>query len=134
MTSEASTIAEYGTWPSTISAERVAAGATPMSSLMLGGADGGDIFWLAGRAAEAGRNTLLRPHGAATDELTPAPFNVRSRVHENGGGGERRIRSQKILAAAGVNCQCGRPCHRSRFHSNKGSTVRKFEQSRFTAI
>ncbi|SEO31938.1 Dipeptidyl aminopeptidase/acylaminoacyl peptidase [Duganella sp. CF517] len=86
MTSEAPTIAEYGTWPSTISAERVAAGATPMSSLMLGGADGGDIFWLAGRAAEAGRNTLLRHHGAATDELTPAPFNVRSRVHEYGGG------------------------------------------------
>lgn len=86
MTSETSTIAEYGTWPSTISAERVAAGATPMSSLMLGGADGGDIFWLAGRAAEAGRNTLLRHHGAVTDELTPAPFNVRSRVHEYGGG------------------------------------------------
>jgi len=86
MTSEASTIAEYGTWPSTISAERVAAGATPMSSLMLGGADGGDIFWLAGRAAEAGRNTLLRHHGGATDELTPAPFNVRSRAHEYGGG------------------------------------------------
>jgi dipeptidyl aminopeptidase/acylaminoacyl peptidase len=86
MTSEASTIAEYGTWPSTISAARVAAGATPMSSLMLGGADGGDIFWLAGRAAEAGRNTLLRHHGAVTDELTPAPFNVRSRVHEYGGG------------------------------------------------
>ncbi|USX20746.1 S9 family peptidase [Oxalobacteraceae bacterium OTU3REALA1] len=86
MTSEASTIAEYGTWPSTISAERVAAGATPMSSLMLGGADGGDIFWLAGRAAEAGRNTLLRHHGAVTEELTPAPFNVRSRVHEYGGG------------------------------------------------
>ncbi|HEX7988327.1 MAG TPA: S9 family peptidase [Duganella sp.] len=86
MTSPAQTIADYGTWPSTISAARVAAGATPLSSLMLGGADGGDIFWLAGRAAEAGRNTLLRHHGAATDELTPAPFNVRSRVHEYGGG------------------------------------------------
>ncbi|MEO5935049.1 MAG: S9 family peptidase, partial [Duganella sp.] len=86
MTSEAPTIADYGTWPSTISAARVAAGATPLSSLMLGGADGGDIFWLAGRAAEAGRNTLLRHHGASTDELTPAPFNVRSRVHEYGGG------------------------------------------------
>ena len=47
------TIAAYGTWPSTISAERVAAGATPMSGLMLGGADGNDIFWLACRAAEA---------------------------------------------------------------------------------
>jgi dipeptidyl aminopeptidase/acylaminoacyl peptidase len=80
------TIAPYGTWPSTISAARVAAGATPMSGLQAGGADGNDIFWLAGRAAEAGRNTLLRHHGAHTDELTPAPFNVRTRVHEYGGG------------------------------------------------
>jgi dipeptidyl aminopeptidase/acylaminoacyl peptidase len=80
------TIAPFGTWPSTISAARVAAGATPLSSLMLGGTDGCDIYWLAGRAAEAGRNTLLRHHGAVIEELTPAPFNVRSRVHEYGGG------------------------------------------------
>ena len=87
MTSQASaTIAPFGAWPSTISAARVAAGATPLSSLMLGGADGSDIFWLAGRAAEAGRNTLLRYHGVCTEELTAAPFNVRSRVHEYGGG------------------------------------------------
>jgi dipeptidyl aminopeptidase/acylaminoacyl peptidase len=80
------TIAPFGAWPSTISAARVAAGATPLSTLMLGGTDGCDIYWLAGRAAEAGRNTLLRHHGAAIEELTPAPFNVRSRVHEYGGG------------------------------------------------
>jgi dipeptidyl aminopeptidase/acylaminoacyl peptidase len=80
------TIAPYGAWPSTIGAARVAAGATPLSTLMLGGVDGCDIYWLAGRAAEAGRNTLLRFHGAATEELTPAPFNVRTRVHEYGGG------------------------------------------------
>ncbi|NVM77001.1 dipeptidyl aminopeptidase/acylaminoacyl peptidase [Duganella sp. SG902] len=86
MTSQPSIIAPYGAWTSTISAERVAAGAVPMSALMLGGADGGDIFWLAGRAAEAGRNTLLRYHGVTTQELTPAPFNVRARVHEYGGG------------------------------------------------
>jgi len=87
MTSQApATIAPFGAWPSTISAARVAAGATPLSSLMLGGADGSDIFWLAGRAAEAGRNTLLRYHGVCTEELTAAPFNVRSRVHEYGGG------------------------------------------------
>ena len=86
MTSQASAIAPYGTWTSTISAERVAAGAVPMSALMVGGTDGSDIFWLAGRAAEAGRNTLLRHHGVTTEELTAAPFNVRSRVHEYGGG------------------------------------------------
>jgi dipeptidyl aminopeptidase/acylaminoacyl peptidase len=61
----------------------VAAGATPLSSVAL---DGGDVYWLAGRASEGGRNTLLRRRGDAVQELTPAPFNVRTRVHEYGGG------------------------------------------------
>jgi dipeptidyl aminopeptidase/acylaminoacyl peptidase len=61
----------------------VAAGAAPLSQLAL---DGGDILWLAGRASEAGRNTLMRRQGGVVRELTPAPFNVRSRVHEYGGG------------------------------------------------
>lgn len=78
--------APYGAWPSSISAAQVAAGATPLTQLAVGGADGNDIYWLAGRAAEAGRNTLLRRHGARDEELTPAPFNVRTRVHEYGGG------------------------------------------------
>ncbi|MBB3117447.1 S9 family peptidase [Pseudoduganella violacea] len=78
--------APHGAWPSPISAATVAAGATPLSQLALGGADGRDIFWLAGRASEAGRTTLLRRHGARVDELTPLPLNVRSRVHEYGGG------------------------------------------------
>ncbi|MRV70994.1 prolyl oligopeptidase family serine peptidase [Duganella sp. FT92W] len=76
-------IAPYGAWPSPISAATVAAGATPLSQLALGNHD---IYWLAGRPAEGGRNTLLRRRGAETAELTPLPLNVRSRVHEYGGG------------------------------------------------
>ena len=76
----------YGAWPSPISAAIVAAGASPLTQLALGGADGGDVYWLAGRASEAGRNTLLRQRGARVDDVTPAPFNVRTRVHEYGGG------------------------------------------------
>ncbi|WP_338768376.1 S9 family peptidase [Massilia sp. METH4] len=75
--------ASFGTWPSPISAAMVAAGATPLSSLAIAGTD---VLWLAGRASEGGRNTLLRFHGERTDELTPLPLNVRSRVHEYGGG------------------------------------------------
>ncbi|WP_374582614.1 prolyl oligopeptidase family serine peptidase [Pseudoduganella sp.] len=76
--------APYGAWPSPISAGVVAAGATPLSSVML---DGADIYWLAGRAAEGGRTTLMRKRAAApAGELTPQPFNVRNRVHEYGGG------------------------------------------------
>lgn len=75
--------APCGTWTSPISAQLVAAGASPLSQLML---DGADVYWLAGRASEAGRTTLLRQRGDEVRELTPAPFNVRSRVHEYGGG------------------------------------------------
>jgi hypothetical protein len=59
--------------------------------------DGADLFWLAGRASEGGRNTLLRQRGAIIDELTPAPFNVRSRVHEYGGGAVWRRRYGSIF-------------------------------------
>ncbi|MET0858361.1 MAG: prolyl oligopeptidase family serine peptidase [Telluria sp.] len=72
-----------GAWPSPISAAVVAAGASPLSQVAL---DGADTYWLAGRASEGGRTTLLRQRGADVAELTPAPFNVRSRVHEYGGG------------------------------------------------
>lgn len=79
-------LAAYGLWPSPISAAVVAAGASPLTQLALGGPDGDDMFWLAGRASEGGRSTLMRRRGGATVELTPAPFNVRDRVHEYGGG------------------------------------------------
>ena len=47
----------------------------------------GDLYWLESRPAEQGRNVLLhRNAGGEVRELTPAPFNVRSRVHEYGGG------------------------------------------------
>jgi dipeptidyl aminopeptidase/acylaminoacyl peptidase len=75
--------APCGTWTSPITAAVVAAGASPLSQVLL---DGADVLWLAGRASEAGRNTLLRRRGGQERELTPAPFNVRTRVHEYGGG------------------------------------------------
>ncbi len=72
-----------GAWPSPISAAIVAAGAAPLSQVLQ---DGADTYWLAGRASEGGRTTLLRQRGADVVDMTPAPFNVRSRVHEYGGG------------------------------------------------
>ena len=75
--------APCGAWTSPITAAVVAAGSTPLSGVLL---DGADLFWLAGRASEGGRNTLLRQRGGQVEELTPAPFNVRTRVHEYGGG------------------------------------------------
>jgi dipeptidyl aminopeptidase/acylaminoacyl peptidase len=83
--------APYGAWPSPITAAVVAAGAAPLSQSAI---DDQDVIWVAGRASEGGRNTLLRLRKGEITELTPAhlvsdsgaPFNVRSRVHEYGGG------------------------------------------------
>ena len=76
-------LAVHGLWPSPIAAQVVAAGSLPLSQLAV---DGDDLYWLEGRPGEGGRTTLLRQRGAAVAELTPAPFNVRTRVHEYGGG------------------------------------------------
>jgi dipeptidyl aminopeptidase/acylaminoacyl peptidase len=50
--------------------------------------DGDDAWWVEGRPAEGGRNVLVRrrPDGNLAD-VTPAGFNVRTRVHEYGGAG-----------------------------------------------
>jgi dipeptidyl aminopeptidase/acylaminoacyl peptidase len=76
--------APCGSWPSPITPDRLAS-----ASLRLGacafGADG-SVYFTEGRPAEKGRGVLVRrrPDGALED-VTPAPHNVRSRVHEYGG-------------------------------------------------
>jgi dipeptidyl aminopeptidase/acylaminoacyl peptidase len=92
--------APFGIWPSPLSAAMVAAGATPLSALAIAGTD---IQWLAGRASEGGRSTLLRLYGERTDELTPGPLNVRSRVHEYGGGAHAVDGDTVFFSHAGDN-------------------------------
>ena len=49
--------------------------------------DGDDIYWLEGRPQEGGRYALVRWRpDRSTREVTPPEFNVRTRVHEYGGG------------------------------------------------
>ena len=50
--------------------------------------DGEDVYWVESRPHEAGRNVVVRrvPGSAAGRDVNPAPFNVRTRVHEYGGG------------------------------------------------
>ncbi len=73
----------YGTWPSPIDAGVVAAGAKGYAGLK---AVGEALFWLESRPVEGGRSTLIRHLDGHSHELTPKPFNPRSRVHEYGGG------------------------------------------------
>jgi dipeptidyl aminopeptidase/acylaminoacyl peptidase len=80
----APTIAPYGTWRSPITAARVAAGVRPLDAPRV---DGDRVRWLEGLPEEAGRVVVVERGGdGARCVLTPAPFNVRTRVHEYGGG------------------------------------------------
>lgn len=74
----------YGTWPSPVRIDDLVVDVVRLGQPLV---DGDDVYWLEGRPAEGGRNTLMC-HGAdgSTTELTPAPIDVRSRVHEYGGG------------------------------------------------
>jgi dipeptidyl aminopeptidase/acylaminoacyl peptidase len=76
----AKTVAPYGTWRSPFTAERIAQGAITLAQPAIAG---DDLYWLELRPSEKGRNVLVR-RGAG--DVTPAGFNVRTRVHEYGGG------------------------------------------------
>src|SRR5207237_4838832 len=77
-------VAPYGSWKSPITSDLIVAGTIGLSALSL---DGDDIYWIESRPKEGGRNVIVRrtPDGR-TEDVTPAPFNVRTRVHEYGGG------------------------------------------------
>lgn len=74
----------YGAWPSPISVQMVVSGARGLAGVWL---DGEDVYWLEGRPEEGGRQVVMRRSGdGAAEDVTPAGFNVRSMVHEYGGG------------------------------------------------
>lgn len=77
-------IAPYGSWKSPITADLIVAGTVGLGQIAL---DGDHVYWLEGRPSEAGRSVIVRhtQDGNITD-VTPLPFNVRTRVHEYGGG------------------------------------------------
>ena len=78
------TVSAYGTWESPISAEMVAQAGVRLAWPWV---EDGVVWWLESRAAEAGRVVLVRrdPDGM-TQDVVPAGFNVRTSVHEYGGG------------------------------------------------
>ena len=79
-----SRIAPYGSWKSPITSELIASGTTGLGQTAI---DGEDVYWVEQRASEGGRSVIVRraPDGR-TSELTPRDFNVRTTVHEYGGG------------------------------------------------
>lgn len=79
------TVAPYGSWRSPIDAAQVAAAGRRLAAPRI--AADGAIWWAEGRPEEGGRVVLMRrPEGGEPEEATPDDFNVRTRVHEYGGG------------------------------------------------
>lgn len=76
--------APYGSWASPVTADLIAAASVGLGQIAC---DDGNVYCAVLRPAEGGRTVIERyaPGGARTD-MTPAPFSVRSRVHEYGGG------------------------------------------------
>jgi dipeptidyl aminopeptidase/acylaminoacyl peptidase len=74
----------YGSWPSPIGPEDLVSNAIRLGEPWI---DGDDTFWLEGRPAEGGRRVLVRRSSDGTTvDLTAAPFDVRTMLHEYGGG------------------------------------------------
>ncbi|MDH3580268.1 MAG: prolyl oligopeptidase family serine peptidase [Hyphomicrobiales bacterium] len=74
----------FGSWSSPISADMAAGKSLRFGSVC---ADGQTLYWSEGRPEEGGRSALMcaLPDGAV-EEILPAPWSARSKVHEYGGG------------------------------------------------
>ncbi len=74
----------YGMWDSPITEELVVRGAIRPGNIVL---DGEYIYWNELRPEESGRSVICRAGvDGERQDLTPQPYNVRTRVHEYGGG------------------------------------------------
>jgi len=76
--------ASYGKWRSPLTSDLIVSATIGLSSPHF---DGEDIYWLESRPLEGGRSVIVKYNSNGDhQDITPAPFNVRSRVHEYGGG------------------------------------------------
>jgi dipeptidyl aminopeptidase/acylaminoacyl peptidase len=77
------TVAPCGEWVSPISADSVADSGHTVGDAQFVGED---VWWLEARPAEGGRYAVRRNGVDGPEDVLPAPWNARTRVHEYGGG------------------------------------------------
>jgi dipeptidyl aminopeptidase/acylaminoacyl peptidase len=76
--------APYGTWKSPITAEKIAAGVTTTLNMLV---EGDKTYWCEMRPTNKGRYTIVCRDGSGNlMDVTSPDFNVRTFVHEYGGG------------------------------------------------
>jgi len=74
----------YGAWPSPVTAARLVEGSATVREVRV---DGDDVWWDEVRPDEGGRTQLVRCRpGDELVDVLPAGWNVRTQVHEYGGG------------------------------------------------
>ena len=79
------TVAPYGSWTSPFDAASVASSGRRLAAPTI--SPDGAVWWAEGRPDEGGRVVLMRrPPGGEPETVTPEGVNVRTRVHEYGGG------------------------------------------------
>jgi len=73
----------FGSWTSPITADAIVADSLGLGQVAL---DGGTVYWSETRSIESGRNAIVRWRDGRIEDVLPAPYSARSRVHEYGGG------------------------------------------------
>src|ERR1700722_9213769 len=77
-------LAPYGSWRSPITSDLIAADSVRLMDVLL---DGDDVYWIESRPRQEGRQIVVQyAHDGTIRDLTPPPFNARTKVHEYGGG------------------------------------------------
>ena len=77
-------VAAFGSWKSPITSDLIVSKTVGIGSIVL---DRQNIFWLEKRPQEQGRNLIVGHFPKrGTEDITPSPFSVRSKIHEYGGG------------------------------------------------
>ncbi len=89
-------VAPYGSWRSPIDPATVARAGRRLGAAAL--APDGAVWWAEGHPDEGGRVALVRAApGGEPEDVTPAAVNVRTRVHEYGGGAWRVVAADLVL-------------------------------------
>ncbi len=83
MTDDERETSPYGAWPSPISAATVARAGIDLGHVAL---DDDAVYWREQRPEEEGRGVIVRHAGGTNGDVTPEGFDVRTLVHEYGGG------------------------------------------------